>query len=52
MKVEQFGKKYFIPNVYFIVDKEAQAGVPNLNIYNIASGKCVRSLIQKKATYW
>ncbi|XP_052785014.1 eukaryotic translation initiation factor 2A-like isoform X2 [Mya arenaria] len=36
----------------YTVDKETQAGVANLHIYNVASGQCVKSLIQKKVTYW
>ncbi|XP_045200143.2 eukaryotic translation initiation factor 2A-like [Mercenaria mercenaria] len=36
----------------YSVDKETQAGVPNLHIYNVATGKCVKSLIQKKFSYW
>lgn len=36
----------------YTVDKETQAGVPNLHIYNVTTGKCVKSLIQKKFSYW
>ena len=34
------------------VDKETNQGVPNLHLWEVATGKCLKAFIQKKVTYW
>ena len=34
------------------VDKETNKGVPNLCLWDVATGKCLKAFIQKKVTYW
>ncbi|XP_052215411.1 eukaryotic translation initiation factor 2A-like isoform X1 [Dreissena polymorpha] len=36
----------------YTVDKATQNGLPNLSIYDVASGQCLKTLIQKKVTHW
>lgn len=36
----------------YTVDKETNQGVPNLHLWDVATGKCLKAFIQKKITYW
>lgn len=36
----------------YTVDKETKSGVPNLHIFDVKTGACLKSLIQKKETFW
>lgn len=43
---------YFMHVSYISVDKATNQGVPNLHLWDVTSGNCLKALIQKKVTYW